>query len=75
MPNFDGRGPRWSGGPGAGWGLGPCGFGRGLGFGWGFRRRSWTKKDELAALKEEETMLAQELKAVQEDQKALGTQR
>lgn len=37
MPRYDGTGP-WGQGPGSGWGLGPCGFGRRRGYGGGFGR-------------------------------------
>lgn len=74
MPRFDGTGP-WGTGPGAGWGLGPCGLGlrRGLGRGYGrgwFGRgpgRQWfyqspTAKEEIEMLREEAEALRQELK-------------
>jgi len=75
MPRFDGTGPIWGGGPGAGWGLGPCGLGlrRGFGRGYGFRR--WTKQDEKVALEEEVKILKEELKAVEEELKSLKGQK
>jgi len=38
MPGYDGQGPVWGGGPGAGWGQGPCGAGYRRGYGRGFGR-------------------------------------
>lgn len=73
MPGYDGRGPIWGGGPGSGWGYGPCGAGCRRGGGRGFFRSGWFSRpasekedlaeyrkyleDELAALKEEEASL------------------
>lgn len=78
MPYFDGTGPFGTGPIGRG--FGPCGRGlrRSLGafgFGYGFRRRAWTQKDESAALDEEEKILEEELKAVREEKKALKGQK
>ncbi|MFH1427169.1 MAG: DUF5320 family protein [Patescibacteria group bacterium] len=75
MPGRDTTGPQGQG-PATGRGMGLCGgglmgrrgwFGQGLGFG-----RRWTKVDEKAALNEEEEMLKEELRQVQEEKKALG---
>lgn len=76
MPYYDGTGPMGTGPVGRG--FGPCGRGsrRGWGlFGWGFRRRSWTQKDELTALNEEERELEEELKAVRAEKSALQDQK
>lgn len=77
MPRFDGTGPLGTGA--IGWGLGPCGAGkgygrrstgRGQGFGW---RRFWgyypaptatSKKEETQILSEEAAALEDELKAI-----------
>lgn len=101
MPGYDGQGPVWGGGPGAGRGMGPCGAGgqrgfgrgygrgggRGFGRGFGFRRfagadpyyedapRTWTKKDELSALNEEEKMLKEELAEITKVRKDLSSQK
>ncbi len=66
MPYFDGTGPRWGGGPCAGWGMGPCGYGRGRGYGQGYGRRFFSRKEESSILQDEATELEQELKAVKE---------
>jgi len=76
MPYFDGTGPLGTGPIGRR--FGPCGRGlrRGIGFfGYGFGRRSWTQKDELLVFDEEEKVLAGELKAVQEEKKAIKSQK
>lgn len=76
MPSLDGRGPRWGGGPGAGWGQGSCGsgygwrFGRGFGRGFGYRRLS--RAQELDLLKDEEKVLEEELALVREEIKELA---
>ena len=70
MPRFDGTGPLGLG-PGAGWGLGPCGagmawrrgFGRGLGRFWRFGSQI-TKKEEKEVLEDEVVALEEELKAI-----------
>jgi len=72
MPRFDGTGP-WGLGPATGWGMGPCGAGRGwrrpIGGGFG---RFWrfgsqiTKKEEKEMLEEEAKDLEEELKAIKE---------
>lgn len=69
MPGFDKTGPVWGGGPQAGWGYGPCGFGRrfGRGFGRGarwFGLRSYDNEADF--LKEETKNLEEELKAIKE---------
>lgn len=75
MPSLDGTGPVWDGGPGVGWGLGPCGAGLGWrrGFGWrfgrgraffGMRRAPMSSQEETAVLKEEAEILNAELQAV-----------
>ncbi len=87
MPNFNGQGPRWGGGPGAGWGMGPCGAGQG--FGWGIgrgmsRRGAWgrgfgsqlgyrepTKNEVKEDLEEYGKMLENELAIVKEEKKNL----
>jgi len=77
MPGYDGRGPVWGGGPGAGWGYGSCGVGRGWGrgFGRGFGRwfgaQRWTEQDELKALEEEEVLIKQELEEIQKAKQQL----
>jgi hypothetical protein len=63
MPRFDGTGPMGYG-PGTGKGMGPCGCGMGWGRGCG--RMFYTKKEESEMLKDEETALEEELKAVKE---------
>ncbi|MFA5134266.1 MAG: DUF5320 family protein [Patescibacteria group bacterium] len=81
MPNYNGQGPYWGGGPAAGWGMGSCGggqgfgprYGRGRGFGRRFPVR-WTRKDEEKALADEEAMLKEELEAVQTARKELGSE-
>ena len=78
MARLDGTGPQGLG-PRTGWGRGPCcgygGFGGGGGYGrgggFGLRRKVWTQKDERGALDEEEKMLKEELKAIQEERDAL----
>jgi len=68
MPRFDGTGP-FGAGPGTGWGMGPCGYGRGFGAdpgrGYGFRR-FYTRREESEMLEEEVKELEDELKAVRE---------
>ncbi|OGC04989.1 hypothetical protein A2276_03445 [candidate division WOR-1 bacterium RIFOXYA12_FULL_43_27] len=59
MPGGDGTGPR-GGGPGTGWGRGPCGrkgFGRGF-FGW-FRRGD--AKQDLESLRAEKREIEKEI--------------
>lgn len=76
MPRFNGTGP-WGSGPGTGWGLGPCGAGRGWRRGGGRGRGFWgygpagypcqpaiTKKEEKEILEDEVAGLEEELKAV-----------
>jgi hypothetical protein len=74
MPNFNGQGPRWGGGPGAGRGMGPCGSGCQR----GGRMRKWfgrfwggnqniTPEEEKTFLKEEAKNLEAELKEVKEE--------
>ena len=87
MPNYDGQGPVWGGGPGAGRGMGPCGagygpigrgrcIGRGMGMGMGRGyRMNWTKKDELNSLDEEEKMLKEELAEIARVRKDLSSQK
>jgi len=62
MPRFDGRGPFWGGGPGAGWGRGPCGYGRG--WGWGYY------PSYPSSPKEEKEILEDDVKIMEEDLKA-----
>ena len=86
MPNFDGTGPTGAG-PRTGRGMGPCagswgagygmrgrGYGRGMGAGCacpmgmgGF----YSPRNQLAVLKDEEAMLANELETLREEIKAL----
>ena len=82
MPGFDGRGPMWGGGPGAGWGRGPCGAGmgwrRGRGWGRGWFGRFWgqpqvTPKEERGILEDEAKNLEAELKEVREEIARLKT--
>ena len=88
MPNKDGKGPVWGGGPSAGLGRGNCevsddsqnlnnGFGRGFGrrcFGRGFgMKRFFSSKNNLEELKNEEKFLQNELEAVQKDIKELDS--
>lgn len=75
MPRGDGTGPFWGFGPGTGRRMGFCPFGlnRGL-FGRGYRRQ-WTKKDELTALSQEESLLEKELKAVRQQKQQLQGQK
>lgn len=79
MPRQNGQGPVWGGGPGAGWGMGPCGAGmhRGWhhwgGYGPGYRRFI-SPKNEMAALDEEESLLEAELQAIKEEKAALKGQ-
>ncbi len=75
MPRFDGRGPMWGGGPGAGWGMGPCGAGWHHGFGrryggYGYQQYS-SPKSELAALEDAEQALTEELEALRKEKAAL----
>lgn len=83
MPGYDGQGPVWGGGPGAGRGMGPCGagygprgcgrrFGRGMGMRQGYRM-NWTKKDELDALNQEEKMLKEDLAEITKVKKDLSS--
>jgi len=79
MPRQNGQGPVWGGGPGAGWGMGPCGagmrMGRGCRGGYGFgSRRFISPKNEMAALDHEEKILTEELQAVKEEKAALKGQ-
>lgn len=64
MPAFDGSGPIWGGGPGAGWGLGLCG----ASYGWrrGFGRTWMTREEESETLEEEAKTLEEDLKAIKE---------
>ena len=71
MPRFDGTGPCGMG-PCTGYCMGPCGRGFGRGFGF---RRSYSKKDEIEMLKEEEKGLEEELKAVKERVGELGSEK
>jgi hypothetical protein len=64
MPNFNGRGPRFGGGPMSGRGLGPCGA---RGRGWGFR----SPINQRQALEEEEKMLKEELEIIKKEKEAL----
>ncbi len=80
MPIFDGTGPR-SMGPGTGRALGPCGAGSGWGWrrggcnGYGYGRRFFSPKNELAVLEEEEKILEEELEAIREEKTALKDQK
>ena len=65
MPKFDGRGPAWGGGPGAGWGRGPCGCDYGRGFGGQFFGRQYLDaKEEAELLKEEADVLEKDLAVI-----------
>ena len=80
MPRLDGTGPMGLG-SGSGRGMGNCGggglrrggCGRWGGFGMG--RRFYSPKNELSALQEDEQLLKEELMAVQEEMKAVKTQK
>ncbi len=74
MPYNDGTGPMGRG-AGTGRGMGPCGAGlqRGRGRCMGFRG-FFSPKNSLAALEAEETMLKEELQAVQDEKAALKGQ-
>ncbi len=90
MPGFDGRGPVWGGGSGAGWGRGPCGaglgrrrgwgrgFGRGWGqFGWGpdYSFQPPAPKEEKAILNEDLQALREEMKNIENRIKELGAKK
>jgi len=64
MPRVDGTGPMGQG-PRTGRGMGPCGGGMGYGRGFG-GRNFYTRKEEMEMLKDEQTDLENELKAVKE---------
>jgi len=73
MPKLDGTGPTGQG-PKTGRGMGNCGGGRGMGWGRGcgcggglFGRMFYTKEERDEMLKDRETMLENELKAVKEE--------
>lgn len=75
MPKFDGTGPMGQG-PKTGKGMGSCGGGKGLGWGRGygcgcggglFGRMFYTEEEKDELLKDRETMLENELKAVKEE--------
>ena len=78
MPGYDGRGPMWGGGPGAGWGHGHCCnihgwhqmFSRCCGYGRRFGKE-WTKEDELKMLDNEETAIKKELEEIQKAKQEL----
>jgi hypothetical protein len=74
MPRFDGSGPLGSG-PGAGWGLGPCGAGmawrRGFGRGFGWRRFWGYPYQPQIIKKEEKDMLEEELEILKEEMKEI----
>jgi hypothetical protein len=83
MPKYDGTGPVWGGGPGAGFGLGPCAAGRrgfGMNFGRGFGRlfgysyKQPSKKEELSMVEADEKELEDELRALREYKKKLAKQ-
>jgi len=83
MPGFNGRGPMWGGGPGAGWGRGPCGAGwdwhRGWGRGWGYPGSgnypsygpTYPYSPQPPTLKEEKEMLNEDLQVLREEMKAI----
>lgn len=60
MPMRDGMGPRWGGGPGAGWGqgrfCGACGYGPRV-----------TKKDYLEELKKQREAVDEEIKDLEKN--------
>jgi len=75
MPKLDGTGPTGQG-PKTGRGMGNCSGGRGMGWGRGygcgcggglFGRMFYTKEERDEMLKDRETMLENELKAVEEE--------
>jgi hypothetical protein len=74
MPKLDGTGPTGQGSK-TGRGMGNCDGGRGLGWGrgygcgcgGGFGRMFYTKEEREELLKDRETMLENELKAVKEE--------
>ena len=82
MPGFDGTGP-WGMGPGTGWGLGPCGAGRGFrrgfgrgfgpgpGFGRGFGWRWWwmnySPEDELEMLRQQKDFIEQRINELENE--------
>jgi len=70
MPKFDGTGPMGQG-PRTGRGMGNCqgagmGYGRAYGNGQGACRRFLNRKEESEMLKDEESILEQDLKAIKE---------
>jgi len=82
MPNLNGQGPRWGGGTGAGWGMGPCngfarGFGRGMcmGYARGYGRQAGmyqrTPAEYKSYLDNEEKALEEELALIREEKKNL----
>ena len=80
MPGYDGRGPWFGGGPGAGWGMGLCGAGyrgwrgsrRGAGFGRGFGfGRGWVWNAAPFAGSYPAMDPADEKQALQEERSAL----
>jgi hypothetical protein len=76
MPRFNGTGPIGQG-PRTGRGFGPCGGGmrRGWGYWGGYGlRRFISPRNELAALKDEEKMLEEELAAIKKEKAALKDQ-
>ena len=83
MPNFNGQGPMWGGGPGAGRGRGPCGAGMGCrrGGGRGWFGRFWGQPgkvnpaEEKTMLEEEAKNLEAELKEVKEELAKLKNQK
>ena len=76
MPNYNGQGPMWGGGPQTGWGRGGCfgfrsGMGRGIGRGM-FAYRQLSKEDELKMVEEYEKSLEEEKKNLLEYKKKLN---
>ena len=78
MPRFNGTGPFWGGGPGAGWGMGSCGAGRfwrrGFGPGRGMGRYfGWNlptnPKETRQTLKEYKQALKEELADIEKEEK------
>ena len=78
MPRFNGTCPVWGGGPGAGWGMGPCGAGRlwrrGFGPGRGMGRYfGWNlptnPKETRQTLKEYKQALKEELADIEKEEK------
>jgi hypothetical protein len=76
MPRYDRTGPLGLG-PRTGWGLGPCGLGRGAGRGMGRGFWGWpeyypvypqnlSKKEELTLLEEQADTLQEEMKEIKE---------